>query len=138
MHLPMHAVLQALLMHLPTHACLHARKPCCIVVGGPVSLAAVVKARNCGGRLGSCPGLVVGPSRDNAIAAAQAIGLASLPLSHPHCRPHHNWGFVSYPAACHGNLAFGGPVGVALVYLLALHWCPTHNALVSLPALYCH
>ncbi len=136
-------------MHLPTHACLHTRKPHCVVVGGPVSLAAVIEAHNCGGWSGSCPGLLVGPSRDNAIAAAHAVGLALLPLSHPCCRPHHNWrlpspdavathwrtwhccpflvyarGSVAYPALCHGDLAFGGPAGVAFVALPALHWCP--------------
>jgi hypothetical protein len=91
MRLPTHVVLHALSMRLPTHACLHACKPCCIVVGGPISLAAVIEAHNCGGRLGSCPGLVVGLSHDNAITAAHAVGLALLPLLHPHCRPHHSW-----------------------------------------------
>jgi hypothetical protein len=149
MHFPMHAVLHMLPMRLPTHACLRARKPCCIVVRGPIPLAAVIKARDCGGRLGSCHGLVVGPSCDNAIAAAHSVGLASLPLLHLHCCLHHNWhlpcpdtvatlqrtwrccpfllytnGFVTYPALCHGDLAFGSPSGVVLVSLPALHWCP--------------
>jgi hypothetical protein len=149
MHFPTHAVLHALPMHLPTHACLHARKPHCIVIRGPVPLAAIVEACNCGGRLGSFHGLVVGPSHDNTIAAAHAICLVSSPLLHPLCRLHHHWrlpspdavatrwrtwrccthlvyahGFVAYLASCHGDLAFGGPAGVALVPFPALHWCP--------------
>ncbi len=136
-------------MRLPTHACLHTHKSRCIVIGGPISLAAVVEAYNCGGWSGSCPGLLVGPSRDNAIAAAHAVSLALLPLLHQCCRLHQNWhppspdavathrrawrrcpflvytrGFVAYPAPCHGDLAFNGPAGVALVALPALHWCP--------------
>ncbi len=43
-----------------------------IIVGGPIPLAAIVMARNCGGRLGSCHGQFVGLSRDDAIAAAHA------------------------------------------------------------------
>jgi hypothetical protein len=136
-------------MRLPTHACLHTHKSRCIVIGGPVSLTFVVEAYNCRGRSGSCSGLLIGPSRDNAIAAAHAISLALSPLSHQRCRPHHNWrlpspdavtthrrtwhccpffvytrGFVAYPAPCHSDLAFVGLASVALVALPALHWCP--------------
>jgi hypothetical protein len=57
-------------------------------------------------------------------------------------------GFVAYPALCHGDLVSGGPAGVALVTLPALHWCPcpqragviTSAALSLSPALrqHCH
>ncbi len=61
-------------MHLPMHACLHACKPCCIIARGHDLLADVAASRNCGGRSGSCPGLVDGPSRENAIATVHAVG----------------------------------------------------------------
>jgi hypothetical protein len=45
-----------------------------IVVRGPAPLAAIIMAHDCGGRLGSCHGLFVGLSPDDAIAAAHAVG----------------------------------------------------------------
>jgi hypothetical protein len=83
-----------------THAC-----GVTIVVGGPIPLAAIVMARNCGGRLGSCHGRFVGSSRDNAIAAAHATvrhcclcctyvaariitGICSVPMQSQHVSVH--------------------------------------------------
>jgi hypothetical protein len=56
-----------------THAC-----GVTIVVRGPIPLAAIIMAHNCGGQLGSCHGLFVGSSRDDAIAAG-------TPLVRHHC-----------------------------------------------------
>jgi hypothetical protein len=90
MCVPTHVVLQALPMHLPTHACLHACKPCCIIIGGTASLAAVVEARNYGGRSGSCPGLVVGPSRDSL---SEIAGCAA-------CTPMWSLATINHPRVC--------------------------------------
>jgi hypothetical protein len=76
-----------------------------IVIRGSVPLAAIIAEHDCGGQLGTCCGLVVGLSGDDSIEVTHTVGLASLPLLHPHCCPHHNWHLPNRHVVVHGAVA---------------------------------